>query len=229
MDTFYIDITSGKKMSTSSDSGLSDGEGSSGDEQKRMPVKKIFSNQQALRRRIDDLNGMLKTMEQQKSELQAVLQIIEDWSEDLRAVDRTNLGVPYIRAIKQRLGKYPSSTYPVASSSFPSSLHPSHHSPPLTVSGAIYDVVCYRLSTAKQRIALSSRKSNFNRRIEKLKEAEVPFTEEFSNLIQQLRKEVSCVVRDQRKYSARSVENIRQLQGRIIGTCSAILAVYYEE
>ena len=88
----------------SSDSGLSDGEGSSGEEQKRMPVKKIFSNQQALRKRIDDLNGMLKTMGQQKSELQAVLQIIEDWSEDLRTVDRTNLGVPYIRAVKQLLG-----------------------------------------------------------------------------------------------------------------------------
>ena len=98
--------TSGKKISTasSSDSGLSDGEGSSGEEQKRMPVKKIFSNQQALRKRIDDLNGMLKTMEQQRSELQVVLQIIKDWSEDLRTVNRTNLGVPYIRAVKQLLG-----------------------------------------------------------------------------------------------------------------------------
>lgn len=71
-----------------------------------MPVKKIFSNQQALRKKIDDLNGMLKTMEQQKAELQAVLRIIEDWSEDLRSVDRTNLGVPYIRAVKQALGKF---------------------------------------------------------------------------------------------------------------------------
>ncbi|KAJ7394503.1 hypothetical protein OS493_000317 [Desmophyllum pertusum] len=150
-----------------------------------MPVKKIFSNQLALRKRIDDLNGMLKTMEQQKSELQAVLQIIEDWSEDLRTVDRTNLGVPYIRAVKQLL--------------------------------------------AKQRVALSSRKSDFNRRIANLKQAEVPFTEDLSQLIQLLRKDVTSVVRDQRKYSARSVENIRQLQGRVIGTCSAILAVYYEE
>lgn len=89
---------------SSSDSGLSDGEGSSGEEQKRMPVKKIFSDQQALRKRIDDLNGMLKTMEQQRSELQVVLQIIKDWSEDLRTVNRTNLGVPYIRAVKQLLG-----------------------------------------------------------------------------------------------------------------------------
>ena len=98
--------TSGEKIPTasSSDSGLSDGESSSGEEQKRMPVKKIFSNQQALRRRIDDLNGMLKTMEQQRSELQVVLQIIKDWSEDLRTVNRTNLGVPYIRAVKQLLG-----------------------------------------------------------------------------------------------------------------------------
>ena len=85
------------------------------------------------------------------------------------------------------------------------------------------------LSTAKQRIALSSKKSDFNRRIDKLKDAEVPFTRELGTLIQQLRKEVTCVARDQRKYSAKSVENIRQLQGRIIGTCSAILAVYYEE
>lgn len=69
-----------------------------------MPVKKIFSNQQALRKRIDDLNGMLKTMEQQRSELQVVLQIIKDWSEDLRMVNRTKLGVPYIRAVKQLLG-----------------------------------------------------------------------------------------------------------------------------
>ena len=85
------------------------------------------------------------------------------------------------------------------------------------------------LSTAKQRSALSNKKSDFNKRILNLKEAEVPFSEEFGNLIQQLRKEVTYVVRDQRKYSARSVENIRQLQGRLIGTCSAILAVFYEE
>lgn len=91
------------------------------------------------------------------------------------------------------------------------------------------EFLCYCLSTAKQRIALSSRKSDFNKRIDKLKDAEVPFTEELGTLIQQLRQEVTCVVRDQRKYSARSIENIRQLQGRIIGTCSAILAVYYEE
>jgi len=77
-------------------------------------------------------------------------------------------------------------------------------------------------------VALNSKKSDFNRRITNLKDAEVPFHEEFSNLIQQLRKEITYVVRDQRKYSARSVENIRQLQGRVIGTCSAILAVYYE-
>ncbi|KAM7426617.1 hypothetical protein ABFA07_022117 [Porites harrisoni] len=174
----------GKRNSTSSDSGLSDEEGSSGEEQKRMPVKKIFSNQQALRKKIDDLNGMLKTMEQQKAELQTVLRIIEEWSEDLRSVERTKLGVPYIRAVKQTL--------------------------------------------AKQRVALSSKKSDFNRRLTKLKEAEVPFNEEFGNLIQQLRKEVTYVVRDQRKYSARRVENIRQLQGRVMGTCNAILAVYYE-
>ena len=101
----YFSTASGKKIPTrSSDSGLSDGEGSSEEEQKRMPVKKIFSNQQALRKRIDDLNGMLKTMEQQRSELQVVLQILKDWSEDLRMVNRTNLGVPYIRAVKQLLG-----------------------------------------------------------------------------------------------------------------------------
>lgn len=102
----FFSIPSGKKIpaASSSDSGLSDGEGSSGEEQKRMPVKKIFSDQQALRKRIDDLNGMLKTMEQQRSELQVVLQIIKDWSEDLRTVNRTNLGVPYIRAVKQLLG-----------------------------------------------------------------------------------------------------------------------------
>lgn len=103
---FHLAIISDKKMSLSSDSGLSDNEGSSGDEQKRIPVKKIFSNQQALRKRIDDLNGMLKTMEQQRSELQSVLQIVNDWTEDLRAVNRTNLGVPYIRAIKQLLGEF---------------------------------------------------------------------------------------------------------------------------
>lgn len=103
---FDLAVISDKKMSLSSDSGLSDNEGSSGDEQKRIPVKKIFSNQQALRKRIDDLNGMLKTMEQQRSELQSVLQIVNDWTEDLRAVNRTNLGVPYIRAIKQLLGEF---------------------------------------------------------------------------------------------------------------------------
>ena len=99
-----FDLPTEKKNSVSSDSGLSDGEGSSGEDQKRMPVKKIFSNQQALRKKIDDLNGMLKTMEQQKAELQTVLRIAEDWSEDLRSVDRTNLGVPYIRAVKEIFG-----------------------------------------------------------------------------------------------------------------------------
>lgn len=44
-------------------------------------------------------------MEQQKAELQTVLRIIEEWSEDLRSVERTKLGVPYIRAVKQTLGK----------------------------------------------------------------------------------------------------------------------------
>lgn len=101
-----VSLIAEKTISVSSDSGLSDGEGSSGEEQKRMPVKKIFSNQQALRKKIDDLNGMLKTMEQQKVELQTVLRIVEGWSEDLRSVDRTNLGVPYIRAVKQTLGKF---------------------------------------------------------------------------------------------------------------------------
>lgn len=70
-----------------------------------MPVKKIFSNQQALRKKIDDLNGILKTMEQQKTELQTVLRIVEDWSKELQRVDRTNLGVPYIRCVKEILGK----------------------------------------------------------------------------------------------------------------------------
>ena len=108
MRGLYFSVITGKRTFTSSDSGLSDEEGSSGEEQRRMPVKKIFSNQQALRKKIDDLNGMLRTMEQQKAELQTVLRIIEDWSEDLRSVDRTNLGVPYIRAVKQTLGKiYP--------------------------------------------------------------------------------------------------------------------------
>ena len=101
----WVQFHAEKRNSTSSDSGLSDEEGSSGEEQKRMPVKKIFSNQQALRKKIDDLNGMLKTMEQQKAELQTVLRIIEEWSEDLRSVERTKLGVPYIRAVKQTLGK----------------------------------------------------------------------------------------------------------------------------
>lgn len=85
------------------------------------------------------------------------------------------------------------------------------------------------LSTAKQRNALSNRKSDFNKKISNLKEAELPFSGELGDLIQQLCKEVTYVVRDQRKYSARSVENIRQLQGRLIGTCSAILSVFYEE
>lgn len=61
-----------------------------------------------------------------------------------------------------------------------------------------------------------------------LEEAEMPSNTELVSLIQQLRREISYVVREQRKYSARSVESIRQLQGRVIGTCTAILAVYYE-
>ena len=80
---------------------------------------------------------------------------------------------------------------------------------------------------AQQRKALSSRKSDFNRRLTKLKEAKVPFNEEFCDLIQQLKNEITCLVRDHRKYSARSVENIRHIQGRVIGTCIAIMEVYY--
>jgi len=148
-----------------------------------MPVKKILSNQQALQKKIDDLNGILKTMEQQKTELQTVLRIVEGWSKDLQRVERTNLGVPYIRCVKEIL--------------------------------------------AQQRKALSSRKSDFNRRLTKLKEAKVPFNEEFCDLIQQLKNEITCLVRDHRKYSARSVENIRHIQGRVIGTCIAIMEVYY--
>ena len=80
---------------------------------------------------------------------------------------------------------------------------------------------------AQQRKALSSGKSDFNRRLTKLKEAKVPFNEEFCDLIQQLKNEIACLVRDHRKYSARSVENIRHIQGRVIGTCIAIMEVYY--
>ena len=82
-------------------------------------------------------------------------------------------------------------------------------------------------TTAQQRKALSSRKSDFNRKLTKLKEAEVPFNEEFCDLIQQLKKEITSLVRDHRKYSARSVENIRHIQGRVIGTCIAVIEVYY--
>ena len=76
-----------------------------------MPVRKIFSNQNALRKRIDDLEGMLRVMQEQREQLAALLKVLEDWAEELRCVERTKLGVPYIRDVKQVLGELGSRRY----------------------------------------------------------------------------------------------------------------------
>ena len=76
---------------------------------------------------------------------------------------------------------------------------------------------------------MTNRRSEFQRRVSLLQEAQVPYFEELHGLVEQLKKEATVIVRDQRKYSAKSVENVRQIQGKLIGMCSALLAVYYEE
>ena len=83
----------------------SDSNSSSGDESKHMPVRKIFSNQSALRKRIDDLEDLLRGMHEQREQVEAALRVMEDWARELRNVDRTKLGVPYIRDVKQVLGE----------------------------------------------------------------------------------------------------------------------------
>ena len=84
----------------------SDSNTSSGDESKHMPVRKIFSNQSALRKRIDDLEDLLRGMHEQREQVEAALRVMEDWARELRNVDRTKLGVPYIRDVKQVLGEF---------------------------------------------------------------------------------------------------------------------------
>ena len=49
-----------------------------------MPVRKIFSNQSALRKRIDDLEDLLRGMHEQREQVDAVLRVMEDWARELR-------------------------------------------------------------------------------------------------------------------------------------------------
>ena len=83
------------------------------------------------------------------------------------------------------------------------------------------------LSTGKHRQVLNNKKSNLHKTLSTLEE--VPYCSELHLLVEQLRNEVTVVVRDQRKFSAKTVENVRHIQGKLIGTCNAILAVYYDE
>ncbi|XP_048581461.1 uncharacterized protein LOC116612330 [Nematostella vectensis] len=165
----------------SSDSGLSDDETQA---RMRMPVRKIHSNKSALRKRIDDLEGMLAIMTQQKRDLEHVIEILRCWSADLREVERTKLGVPYIRSVKQIL--------------------------------------------KKQSKSLCDQKSEFNKLVSILQDAQIPCIDDVIKFILQLRHEVGAIVHDKRRYNVQCVERVRHLQGCVTGTCTAIKDVYYE-
>lgn len=69
-------------------------------------MRKIYSSKKVLRRRIENLEGMLLSMAVQKEGLENLVFIMNEWAKELSAVERTKLGVPYIRSIKQVLSKY---------------------------------------------------------------------------------------------------------------------------
>ena len=46
----------------------------------------------------------VRGMHEQREQVEAALRVMEDWARELRNVDRTKLGVPYIRDVKQVLG-----------------------------------------------------------------------------------------------------------------------------
>lgn len=163
----------------------SDHHESSGVNPRRMPIRKIFSTKNALSKKIADLDEMLSAMRKQRESLEIVLQTVRRWSAELRGVDRTSLGVPYIRAVKSVL--------------------------------------------VKQRQSMTKKRGDYHRRITWLREAGVPGFASAYSLIHQMKSDVTSIVRDEKKYSAKHVEDLRLLQGKLIGTCSAILAVYYEE
>jgi hypothetical protein len=70
-----------------------------------MSVRKIYSNKKALRKRIVNLEGMLLSMAIQKEGLENIVFIMNTWSLELSDVERTKLGVPYIRSVKQVLSE----------------------------------------------------------------------------------------------------------------------------
>ena len=76
---------------------------------------------------------------------------------------------------------------------------------------------------------MTKKRDEYYRRVTCLREAGVPGFQRVFSLIHQMKSDVTSIVRDERKYSAKHVEDLRLLQGKLIGTCSAILAVYYEE
>ena len=80
--------------------------GSSGNNPRRIPIRKISSTKNALSKKIADLDQMLNAMRKQREDLEIILQTIRRWSAELRSVDRTSLGVPYIRAVKNVLGEW---------------------------------------------------------------------------------------------------------------------------
>ncbi|KAK3729822.1 hypothetical protein QZH41_016095 [Actinostola sp. cb2023] len=167
------------------DSRLSDSDASSDEDAMRMSVRKISSSKSALRKRIENLEGMLLSMATQKKGLEELIVTMETWSLELSHVERTKLGVPYIRSVKEIL--------------------------------------------KKQRRCLTNKKAAFGKLASLLQEANVPCFNEVNNMIKQLYKDVSSIVQDRKRYSSRHIEDIRQTQGQIIGTCSAIKAVFYDE
>lgn len=71
-----------------------------------MSVRKIYSSKSALRKRIENLEGKLLSMATQKTGLQELIVTMETWSLELSHVERTKLGVPYIRSVKEVLSEY---------------------------------------------------------------------------------------------------------------------------
>ncbi|XP_031568305.1 pinin-like [Actinia tenebrosa] len=173
-----VNFSESRRASESSDT-------SSDEDVNQMSVRKIYNSKNALRRRIENLEGKLQSMAVQKEGLENLVFIMNVWAKELSAVERTKLGVPYIRSIKQVLKR--------------------HHQ------------------------SLNSRTSDFGELLALLGRSKIPCFDDIHKMVKQLNKNITSIVQDRKKYSSRHIEDLRQIQGKIIGICSAVKAVYYEE
>ena len=86
-------------------------ESSPSEDHPRMSIRKILWSRKALHKQIEDLEQLLRLMRNQRAELEGVMHTVNRWSAELRGVERTNLGVPYIRAVKCTLGELKDQLY----------------------------------------------------------------------------------------------------------------------